>query len=79
MDDKNSKIKQYRNYLGTALRTETTINDTAGFGVAKGLSHLPELKEIGFGAADIYYGEMEMRRHSTTPRPVNARCYGSTG
>jgi hypothetical protein len=47
---KHSKIKQYHK-LGTALRTETTINDTAHFGVAKGRSHLPELKEIGFTAA----------------------------
>src|SRR5262250_2821920 len=50
VDYKNSKIKQYHK-LGTALRTETTINDTADFGVAKGLSHLPELKEIGFTAS----------------------------
>jgi len=47
---KHSKIKQYHK-LGKALRTETTINDTADFGVAKGLSHLPELKEIGFTAS----------------------------
>ena len=50
MDYKNSKIKQYHK-LGKALRTETTINDTKDFGVAKGLSHLPELKEIGFTAS----------------------------
>jgi hypothetical protein len=50
IDFKNSKIKQYHK-LGTALRTETTINDTRDFGVAKGLSHLPELKEIGFTAS----------------------------
>ena len=50
MDYKNSKIKQYHK-LGKALRTETTINDTGDFGVAKGLSHLPELKEIGFTAS----------------------------
>ena len=50
VDYKQSKIKQYRK-LGKALRTETTINDTADFGVAKGLSHLPELKEIGFTAS----------------------------
>src|SRR5271165_7012511 len=50
VDYKNSKIKQYHK-LGRALRTETTINDTADFGVAKGLSHLPELKEIGFTAS----------------------------
>src|SRR5262249_48821491 len=49
VDYKNSKIKQYHK-LGKALRTETTINDTR-FGVAKGLSHLPELKEIGFTAS----------------------------
>jgi hypothetical protein len=47
---KNSKIKQYHK-LGKALRTETTINDARDFGVAKGLSHLPELKEIGFTAS----------------------------
>jgi len=50
VDYKNSKIKQYHK-LGKALRTETTINDTADFGVAKGLSHLPQLKEIGFTAS----------------------------
>jgi hypothetical protein len=50
VDYKNSKIKQYHK-LGKALRTETTINDTKDFGVAKGLSHLPELKEIGFTAS----------------------------
>jgi hypothetical protein len=50
VDYKNSKIKQYHK-LGRALRTETTINDTRDFGVARGLSHLPELKEIGFTAS----------------------------
>ena len=50
MDYKNSKIKQYHK-LGKALRTETTINETRDFGVAKGLSHLPELKETGFTAS----------------------------
>jgi hypothetical protein len=50
VDYKHSKIKQYHK-LGKALRTETTINDTRDFGVAKGLSHLPELKEIGFQAS----------------------------
>jgi hypothetical protein len=50
VDYKNSKVKQYHK-LGKALRTETTINDTRDFGVAKGLSHLPELKEIGFTAS----------------------------
>jgi hypothetical protein len=50
IDYKNSKIKQYHK-LGRALRTETTINDTHDFGVARGLSHLPELKEIGFTAS----------------------------
>lgn len=50
VDYKHSKIKQYHK-LGKALRTETTVNDTTDFGVAKGLSHLPELKEIGFTAS----------------------------
>ncbi|MGH7735604.1 MAG: hypothetical protein ACREOE_18400, partial [Gemmatimonadales bacterium] len=49
VDYKHPKIKQYHK-LGRALRTETTINDTKDFGVAKGLSHLPELKETGFTA-----------------------------
>ena len=47
---KDSRIKQYHK-PGKALRTETTINDPRDFGVAKGLSHLPELKEIGFTAS----------------------------
>ncbi len=50
VDYKDSRIKQYHK-LGKALRTETTINDPRDFGVAKGLSHLPELKEIGFTAS----------------------------
>jgi hypothetical protein len=50
VDYKHSKIKQYHK-LGKALRTETTINDTKDFGVPKGLSHLPELKETGFTAS----------------------------
>ena len=50
IDYKNSKIKQYHK-PGKALRTETTINDTKDFGVARGLSHLPELKETGFTAS----------------------------
>jgi hypothetical protein len=50
IDYKHSKIKQYHK-LGKALRTETTINDITDFGVARGLSHLPELKEIGFTAS----------------------------
>ena len=50
VDYKNSKVKQYHK-LGKALRTETTINNTSDFGVARGLSHLPELKEIGFTAS----------------------------
>ena len=50
IDYKNSKIKQYHK-LGKALRTETTINDTKDSGVARGLSHLPGLKEIGFTAS----------------------------
>ena len=37
---KKTHVKQYHK-LGKAIRTETTINDTADFGVGKGLSHLP--------------------------------------
>jgi hypothetical protein len=50
IDYKDSRIKQYHK-LGKALRTETTINDPRDFGVARGLSHLPELEEIGFTAS----------------------------
>jgi hypothetical protein len=49
VDYKNAASKQYHK-LGKALRTETTINDTRDFGVAKGLSHLPGLRQIGFTA-----------------------------
>ncbi|MHB1777971.1 MAG: hypothetical protein ACYCU7_18590 [Acidimicrobiales bacterium] len=49
VDYKHSKIKQYHKE-GRALRTETTINDTRDFGVAKRLHNLPNLKEIGFSA-----------------------------
>ena len=67
VDYKNSKIKQYHK-LGKALRTETTINDTGDFGVAKGLSHLPELKEIGFTAS---------RRLLGVQRISHDRSYGA--
>ena len=35
---------------GTALRTETTINDTRDFQIGKRLVNLPALREIGFSA-----------------------------
>jgi hypothetical protein len=46
---KNSRIKQYHKE-NRALRTETTINNTYDFGVAKRLHNLPKLREIGFAA-----------------------------
>jgi hypothetical protein len=49
VDYKHSKIKQYHK-LGQALRTETTVNDTADFGIRKGLNNLPALREVGFSA-----------------------------
>ena len=77
IDYKNSKIKQYHK-LGKALRTETTINDTTDFGVAKGLSHLPELKEIGFTASrrllDVQTDQPRPRRRRHRPgRPHPSR------
>jgi hypothetical protein len=48
-DYKNTTIKQYHKE-GRALRTETTINNTCDFGVRKGLTNLPALREIGFTA-----------------------------
>ena len=48
IDYKHSRIKQY---LGKALRTETTINDSyADFGIPKRLTSLPDLRQIGFTA-----------------------------
>jgi hypothetical protein len=49
VDYKNSKIKQYHK-LGTALRTETTVNDARDFGIGKRLTNLPALRQIGFTA-----------------------------
>lgn len=46
---KHTAIKQYHKE-GRALRTETTINDTRDFGIGRGLTHLPALREIGFTA-----------------------------
>jgi hypothetical protein len=48
-DYKKATIKQYHKQ-GKALRTETTINDTYDFGIRKGLTNLPALREIGFTA-----------------------------
>jgi hypothetical protein len=49
IDYKSTRIKQYHKQ-GRALRTETTINDPGDFGIRKRLTHLPELREIGFSA-----------------------------
>jgi hypothetical protein len=49
VDYKNTKIKQYHKQ-GRALRTETTINDTTDFSIAKRLTSLPDLRQIGFSA-----------------------------
>ena len=49
IDYKSTRIKQYHKE-GRALRTETTINNPGDFGIKKRLTHLPELREIGFSA-----------------------------
>jgi hypothetical protein len=49
VDFKHTGIKQYHKQ-GTALRTETTINDTRDFQIGKRLVNLPALREIGFWA-----------------------------
>jgi hypothetical protein len=49
VDYKHSRIKQYHKE-GQALRTETTINDPADFGLGKGLRNLPALRARGFAA-----------------------------
>lgn len=49
VDYKHNKIKQYHKE-GRALRTETTINDSRDFDIAKRLCNLPELAQVGFAA-----------------------------
>jgi hypothetical protein len=49
IDYKHTAIKQYHKH-GKALRTETTINNTRDFGIAKRLTNLPAPREIGFSA-----------------------------
>jgi len=49
IDYKNTTVKQYHKE-GRALRTETTINNPADFGLRKGLSDLPALRQAGFTA-----------------------------
>jgi hypothetical protein len=49
IDYKNTTVKQYYKE-GRALRTETTINNPADFGLGKRLSNLPALRQVGFTA-----------------------------
>ena len=49
IDYKHCQIKQYHKH-GSALRTETTINDTYDFAIGRRLTNLPALREIGFSA-----------------------------
>src|SRR5215471_5675715 len=49
IDYKGTRIKQYHKE-GQALRTETTINNTRDFYIAKSLRNLPALRQIGFQA-----------------------------
>jgi hypothetical protein len=49
IDYKHTTVKQYHKE-GKALRTETTINNPADFGLGKGLSNLPALRQVGFTA-----------------------------
>jgi hypothetical protein len=46
---KTATIKQY-DKEGRAIRTETTINNPADFGLGKRLSNLPALRQVGFHA-----------------------------
>ncbi|WP_218063835.1 hypothetical protein [Arthrobacter wenxiniae] len=63
VDYKNATIKQYHKE-GRALRTETTINDSYDFGIRKGLTNLPALREIGFNA-----NRRLLRVANNQPRP----------
>jgi hypothetical protein len=58
---KNSRIKQYHKE-NRALRTETTVNNTYDFGVAKRLHNLPKLREIGL--------QRSLVSDPTQPRPM---------
>lgn len=49
VDDTHARIKQYHQE-GHALRTETTSNEAADFGLGKGLRNLPALRARGFAA-----------------------------
>jgi hypothetical protein len=49
IDYKTTTVKQYHKE-GKALRTETTINNPADFGLRKGLSNLTALRQAGFTA-----------------------------
>jgi hypothetical protein len=46
---KTATVKQYHKE-GRAIRTETTINNPADFGLGKRLSNLPALRQVGFHA-----------------------------
>jgi hypothetical protein len=52
VDYKNCRIKQYlkRVHTGSALRTETTFNNTYDFAIGRRLHNLPALRAIGFQA-----------------------------
>ena len=60
---KSTRIKQYHKE-NRALRTETTINNTYGFGVGRRLCNLPKLRAIGF-AANRRLIEVERLSHET--------------
>jgi hypothetical protein len=49
VDYKHSRIKQYFK-LSHGIRTETTINDTADFGIGRRLHNLPTMARTGFRA-----------------------------
>src|SRR5439155_25528079 len=63
---KNTHLKQYhkRCRYGAALRTETTINNTYGFGVGRWVVNLPKLRRIGF-AANRRMLEVEKASHDS--------------
>jgi hypothetical protein len=79
---KSSRVKQYHKQ-GTALRTETTINNAHDFGIGKRLHNLPALREVGFSANrrlltvqrishDPAAGQAGLD-HLTTPRQLDGR------
>ena len=79
---KTATIKQYHKE-GRAIRTETTINNPADFGLGKRLSNLPALRRVGFHAnrrlLDVQRISHDPAEGATTLAAVNDPVISTTG